>query len=42
MAPKYMADKTFGLSLYNSDFNGSQVYEPHYTFPAYTIEIRSL
>jgi len=25
MAPRYMADKSFGKSLYNSDFNGRKV-----------------
>ena len=25
MAPRYMADKSFGKSLYNTDFNGRKV-----------------
>lgn len=25
MAPQYMADKSFGKSLYSSDFNGRRV-----------------
>ena len=25
MAPKYMADKSFGKSLYNTDFDGADV-----------------